>query len=340
MLGGQNSVMPADIAMLREAGSRAADLAWHAVAETPLEIEDPLQTDFAVAALERLEQLQREAPGVMRRILEGSERGAEGLNADPLAEVVQNADDAGACAVQIAVVESSRPTLLLAHTGVERITIDNVLPMSFAFLSTKRGSAEATGKFGIGLTTLKALGERLEVHCPPYHFVVDGPQVQRVSPRREIPGVYNPARFDTLLALQLNSGADLQSLRAWVGTRGADSMLFLRHVRRIAAIDPARPKRARAVLELQKVKENQHDLTIRGRPFACRVAHLSDNSSKQRFTRFLVDVPVPKDIRPRSNKATNPSTPLGFALGGPLLCGLAAAARTDASVESARAVRP
>lgn len=308
--------MPVDSAMLREAGRRAADLAWHAQDETPPAIEDPLHATFAVAALERLEQLQREAPGVMRRILEGSDRGAEGLNADPLAEVVQNADDAKARAVHIAVVETPRPTLLLAHTGGERVKIDHVLPMSFSFLSTKRGSAEATGKFGIGLTTLKALGDRLEVHCRPYHFVVDGPQVRRISARRAVAGVYNPSRFDTLLALQLNSGTDLQSLRAWVSTWGADSMLFLRHVRRIAAIDPAKPKRARSLIELRKVRENQHALAIRGKQFACRVAHLSENTSKQRFTRFLVDVPVPRSIQPRSNKATSSLTPLGFALGG------------------------
>jgi hypothetical protein len=305
--------MPVDHAMLREAGRRAADLAWQAVDETPLETEDPLHADFAVAALERLEQLQRQAPGVMRRILEGSERGAEGLNADPLAEFVQNADDAKARAVHIAVVETPRPTLLLAHAGGERVKIDHVLPMSFAFLSTKRGSAEATGKFGIGLTTLKALGDRLEVHCPPYHFVVDGPQVRRISARRGIAGVYLPSRFDTLLALQLNSEADLQTLRDWVSTWGADSMLFLRHVRRIAAIDPAKPKRARSVLELRKVRENQHDLAIRGSQLACHVAHLNENTAKRRFTRFLADVPVPKNVWPRANKATSPSTTLGFA---------------------------
>ena len=145
--------MPVDPAALRDAGRQAAELAWQAVDETPIEIEDPLHPDFAVAALERLEQLQREAPGVMRTLLEGSDRGAEGLNADPLAEVVQNADDAQAREVQIAVVDSPRPTLLMAHAGGERVQIDHVLPMSFAFLSTKRGSAEATGKFGIGLKT-------------------------------------------------------------------------------------------------------------------------------------------------------------------------------------------
>jgi pimeloyl-ACP methyl ester carboxylesterase len=149
--------MPVEPAELREAGRRAAELAWQAVDETPIELEDPLRPEFAAAALDRLEQLQREAPGVMRRILEGSDRGAEGLNADPLAEVIQNADDAAAREVRMAVVESPRPTLLMAHAGGERVRIDHVLPMSFAFLSTKRSSAEATGKFGVGLQTLKTL---------------------------------------------------------------------------------------------------------------------------------------------------------------------------------------
>src|SRR3954468_9360498 len=127
--------MPVDPTALREAGRHAAELAWQAVDDRPIEIEDPLHAEFATAALERLEQLQLEAPGVMRRILEGSDRGAEGLNADPVAEVVQNADDAGAREVRIAVVDSPKPTLLVAHSGGERVGIDHILPMSFAFLS-------------------------------------------------------------------------------------------------------------------------------------------------------------------------------------------------------------
>src|SRR5437764_2408800 len=136
----QNSPMRVDPAELREAGRRAAELAWQAVDETPIELEDPLLPEFAIAALDRLEELQREMPGVMRRILEGTERGAEGLNADPLAEVVQNADDAHALEVRIGVLKSARGTLLMAHSGGERVRIDHVLPMSFAFLSTKVGS--------------------------------------------------------------------------------------------------------------------------------------------------------------------------------------------------------
>src|SRR5262245_37741694 len=114
--------MPVHAVGLRDAGRAAAELAWQAVDDTPIEIEDPLQAEFAVAALDRLEQLQLEAPGVMRRILEGSDQSAEGLNADPLAEVVQNADDAHAREVRVAVVESPRPTLLVAHAGGERVT--------------------------------------------------------------------------------------------------------------------------------------------------------------------------------------------------------------------------
>jgi hypothetical protein len=308
--------MPVDPGELREAGRRAAELAWQAADETPIALEDPLRPEFATAALDRLEQLQRDAPGVMTRILEGSDRGAEGLNADPLAEVIQNADDAAAREVRIAVVESPRPTLLMAHAGGERVEVDHVLPMSFAFLSTKRSSAEATGKFGVGLQTLKTLGSRLEIHCPPYHFAVEGSQVRRVQSRRSIAGVYAPSKFDTMLALQLNAGVDLEALRGWVSCWGADSMLFLHNVRRIAAIDPAKPKRARSVLELRTVLEKERTLWIRGGEIKSQVAQLRDPATKQQFTRFVAQVPVPKGVQPRSNKETSRSTPAGFALGG------------------------
>ena len=188
--------------------------------------------------------------------------------------------------------------------------------MSFAFLSTKRSSAEATGKFGVGLQTLKALGSRLEVHCPPYHFAVEGSQVRRIQSRRSIAGVYAPSKFDTLLVLQLNPGVDLGELRGWVSRWGADSMLFLANVRRIAAIDPAKPRRARAVLELRPLRRDRKRLRVRGSEIECQVAQLREPATKQRFTRFIGEVPVPRSVERRSNKKTGTFTPMGFALGG------------------------
>jgi hypothetical protein len=42
-------LMPSDPVKLREAGRRAAELAWQSVDETPIELEDPLAPHFAVS---------------------------------------------------------------------------------------------------------------------------------------------------------------------------------------------------------------------------------------------------------------------------------------------------
>jgi hypothetical protein len=97
-------------------------------------------------------------PGVMRRILEETERGVGELDTDPLEEVVQNADDAHAREVRIGFLGPTRRMLVLAYSGGERVWIDHVMRMSFAFLSTKGGSAETIGKFGGGLKALKKAG--------------------------------------------------------------------------------------------------------------------------------------------------------------------------------------
>jgi hypothetical protein len=286
------------------------------VDETPIEIDDPLVGEFAKAALDRLEELQREAPGVMRRILEGSRQGAQALNADPIAEVVQNADDAQARDVRIGVQSGARPVLLMAHSGGERIGIDHVLPMSFAFLSTKREVVDATGKFGVGLQTLNSLGGELEVHCPPYSFAVEGPQLRRIPSKRAIRGIYDPSAFDTLLVLHLRPTVDLERIRGWVANWGADSMLFLRHVRRIAAIDPSKPTRARATIELRKVRVRTISVRVRGRDLSCQSSQLSDRATMQRFARFVVDLEVPNAVPGPDHKKIGTSTPIAFALGG------------------------
>ena len=77
------------------AGRAAAELLWQEWDRRP-QVEDPRHPEFARAALETLERLQREMPSVFRDVVRHAEAGAEQLTVDPfhgVFEVLQNADD-------------------------------------------------------------------------------------------------------------------------------------------------------------------------------------------------------------------------------------------------------
>jgi hypothetical protein len=137
------------------------------------QIEDPLTPGFARAAVAEFSRLQREhTPGIYLEALEAAEAGAEDLNIDEyhgVIEVVQNADDAAGRELRIAVrSRAGGRDLLFVHDG-EAVRLPDLIAMALAFLSTKRDDPHSKGRFGIGLKTLKRLGDTLTVHCGPYH---------------------------------------------------------------------------------------------------------------------------------------------------------------------------
>ena len=142
------------------------------------EVGDPLTSAFARSAIAELARLQREeAPGSYREALEGAEASAEQFNIDPLqgvSEVVQNADDLGATTVRVALSGPAgvRDELLIVHDG-SPVRLVDALSMVLPYLSTKRSSARAKGRFGIGLKTLVKLGARVSVHSAPYDFEIE-----------------------------------------------------------------------------------------------------------------------------------------------------------------------
>src|SRR3954453_14735988 len=87
------------------AGRAAARRLWQEWDRSP-QVHDPLTTGFAAAALDELERLQGEMPGVFRDVLKHAESGAEQLTVDPfhgVLEVIQNADDLGATELKVAI---------------------------------------------------------------------------------------------------------------------------------------------------------------------------------------------------------------------------------------------
>src|ERR1700692_4537686 len=125
-------------------------------------------------AIQAFAKIIREQPAIFRASQRGAEIGASMLSPrlfQGLSEALQNADDLGASSLRIVLRCEPRRELLLIHNG-KPVSLAHVGAMVLPWLSTKVDDVQASGRFGIGQKTLKALGGPLEMHCAPFHFAM------------------------------------------------------------------------------------------------------------------------------------------------------------------------
>jgi hypothetical protein len=214
------------------AGRAAADrLAsdWDNRGWVPL---DP-SSDWARAAICRLGEIIAAQPSILRASMRGAGKGASTLSPRPfqgLVECLQNADDLGAASLRVAYRTSPRPELLIVHDG-SPVTLANVGAMLLPWLSTKDADPEASGRFGIGQRTLSSLGGPIEMHAPPFHFVMgdDGPEL--CEPEANVENVYDAALRHTMLVIPLLPAVSGQAIAAAVRELNVDSLIFLTSIR-------------------------------------------------------------------------------------------------------------
>ncbi len=204
----------------------AADALFHQPKSTPpFEPSSPLE---AKAAVERFAHLFANAPGVFKAALDGAREGAETLSHDRLqgiSELVQNADDAGATRVLVALNDDY---LTVTHDG-RLANLKDVLALATPWLTTKRDDALATGRFGIGLMTLRSISHTLEVYSGPYAMQLGAPTLSWIgsTPAETSSGV---AR-STVLRLPLSAGAlDRSELEEWFERWDDTALLFCSNV--------------------------------------------------------------------------------------------------------------
>jgi hypothetical protein len=188
-------------------------------------LEQADSVEFANAALDRLAELIEAQPALFQASRRGSERGAESLSARPfqgIIESIQNADDLEASELRVAVrTVGDREELLIAHDG-DPVSLRHVGAMVLPWVSTKADDPFASGRFGIGQKTLRALGGPIEANCAPYHFRMD--EVPIPCPAEPaIPGVYDPAAHETLLVVPLNVDIGYASLERFIADLGGPS---------------------------------------------------------------------------------------------------------------------
>ncbi|MFC9878758.1 sacsin N-terminal ATP-binding-like domain-containing protein [Streptomyces libani] len=195
-------------------------------------IEDERQAARAVRLID--ERLKEEA-GVYRLALEQAQAGAETLSSDRLqvlSEMAQNADDAGATEIRLT---WGSEELLVAHDG-HGMRLADVLLLGLPWLSGKALDADATGRFGIGLTTLRALSTVWEAHCHPFHV-----RFADLS-MRPVPAPVLPANAAgpgwTVFRIPLAPGTlTLPELTEWFESWHDSSLVFLRSLRQVTLLE-------------------------------------------------------------------------------------------------------
>ena len=289
----------------RLAPDRAAELLFNApYAEVDWE---PADEDEARAAVAHLGYLFENAPGTLREMIRGARVGAETLSIDRLqglAEIIQNADDVGAKTVEFRIVES---VLVAAHDG-SPVRLRDVLGFATPWLTMKAEDVLATGRFGIGLTTMRSLSDVLEIHSGCFHMRFGDPMVSAIG-APDIAEAAGPSA--TVLCVPLKTGSlDTAALDEWLSRWDHSALLFCRNVQRVTVLSPEGiPVRT---LGLVWSQEGQTRCLVGGAEVSVSRRH-AQSADGRSWVVHATATAAPAGLR-RTSKATGSTVPLAVAL--------------------------
>ena len=268
---------------------------------------EPGDETEAQAAVRRFAHLFETSPGVFRSMMEGAKAGAETLSVDRLqglAEIIQNADDAGARHVEFRVVDG---LLVASHNG-RQVRFRDVLGLATPWLTMKAEDVYATGKFGIGLMTLRALSDVLDVHSGPYHLRVGDPTITAID-SSNVP--IDADMGATVFVVPVTRGSlDTDALEQWLNRWDDSALLFLRNVESISVLSPDGDVVRTLRLYWTDAPDSESVIGATLVTVARRHAHTTDDRS---WLVHSVDVATPTGVH-RSWKAAGDTVPLAVAL--------------------------
>jgi hypothetical protein len=248
------------------------------------------------------------APGVFKVAFEGARAGAETLSSDRLqgiAEIIQNADDAGAAFVEFRLIDGH---LIAVHDG-QPVTLSDVLALAMPWLSNKTDDDRSTGRFGIGLTTLQALSKVLDVHSGFYHIRLGVPTIHAIDDG-ELP-LEPDDPLHTALCLPLSyASLNFEELDDWLGRWDDSALLFLRHVRAVRLLGPS----GEVARELRLCWGESTEVTrvVGSREVAVQCRHVEAQDGRAWLV-HTAEAATPKGVT-RASKATGDTVSLGLAL--------------------------
>lgn len=292
------------VASARASARRLIDEPAEAVAHEPSGPEE------CHAAVDEMAAAFRAAGKTFEEVIDNSRGGAESLSTDTfqgLSEVVQNANDVAASSVSISLVDG---VLEVRHNG-RPVNLRDLRAMAVPWLTTKAGTADATGRFGVGLSTLHRFAETFEVHSGDYHVRIGNPFVENVD------RIAGESTFleDTVLRVVLRDGSATEDdFTRWFEQWDDSALIFLEHVRQVgfSTSDQSR------TLELRRKSAGEIEwipptaTATEPGPFTVtlRIMQAPDGRS---WLLSSCEVPSPRGVH-RIRKRKGYTTPLGVAL--------------------------
>ncbi len=267
----------------------------------------PRDASEARRAVEEFARLFEDLPGIARVSMGGSQDAAETLSEDRLqglAEIVQNADDVGATRVDFYIAKEH---LFAVHNGTP-VALSNVLGLVTPWHSTKTNDELATGRFGIGLMTLRSISSVIDVHSGLYHVRLGDPIISWAGTDLPVP-LSDP--HCTAFCLPLGqSGVNESELVAWIDKLDDNALLFLRNVRRVAVLghdgEELRTK------SLKWTDDEPTNCLVAGLPVQVRRQHAKSPDGRQWLV-HSVEVPRPLGVE-RARKRTGGKVPIALAV--------------------------
>ena len=271
-------------------------------------IYEPRTLLAARAAVDRLELLFERLPGSVADALEAAGSTGELLSSDRLqglAEILQNADDSGASEVRLLLRDDD---LLMSHNG-EGMRLGHVLGMAMPWFSTKRVESGSFGRFGIGLSALRAISGKVEVHCCPYHVRLGRPILSSIDPA-EFPSGFNEEGWTVFRVSLTEGGVGLDELDGWLEGWGDAGLLFLRNVAHVALRGQEGDTLRRLSVRRGAARPLQIDDSAN--LSALRRQHVASEDGRFWMV-YRAECPSPAGVS-RAHKETDPTTPVGVAL--------------------------
>ena len=288
--------------------AEAAERLFDAEDGSTVDIYEPRNPDEANEAVRRFGQLFKELPGTITRVLEAASGSAKLLSSDRLqglSEIVQNADDAEASQVRLLLTPTD---LLVTHDG-RPVRLHHVLGFATPWLSTKGEDAATSGRFGIGLMTLRSLSETMEVHCPPYHVRIGDPTISPID-RPTLPLGFQEDGCTTLRVPLEEGSVSSEEIVEWLDRWDDSALLFLRHVSRVTLVAPG----GETVRELTLSRSDDNEIAISGSSVIQSLStHWAEARDGRSWLVYSAEVRSPAAIS-RARKATGSKTPVAVAL--------------------------
>ena len=302
-MGGALSSVTDSIILAEDAADRLFD-ARNDDVTPPFEPSTLLE---ARSAVQRLGERFQGLPGAISEALDAARESANLISSDRLqgiAEIIQNADDVDASQVWIMLGTND---LWICHDG-SPVRLRHVLGFATPWLSTKGSEAGTTGRFGIGLMTLRALSNTLEIHCHPYHVQLGEPTLSPVDPTMPPLGL-DVAGWTTLRVPLKPGDVDQEELEAWLNRWDDAALLFLRSVSRVTLLD----QQGSLVRHLAVSRHDATEVSLDQRNPSQRVSRQRVEAADGRsWVVYGENTPTPDGVS-RARKATEETTSVAIA---------------------------